>query len=437
MTRLEIKEPLRIILVTATAALVILPLLFLQVLFMLDIRNSLHSPNHNQSASADNSLKHPGINVNLQQSIKRKEKTKNLEISNKATDPAFNLAPNPDKKIILLLSSFRSGSSFLGQLFDSNPNMQYLYEPFFDTALHKLYNRGLILGAREDHTVRDWRGLYLQQILHNCSVHPTAFSEMYEYCGSEEENVARFNTSKCVKKRYARFEDLYQEICRYRRVTVLKVIRLRDIADVLKIKQIRRADIKIVHLVRHPLPVTCSRRFGGRFFQWDMKRMLLPPKDVGEWRTNLAWEMYNYCTNNLRLINKVKQDAWLRDHYLLVKHRDASRYPLHTTEIIYNFVEETLPEKVKDHVRNITHGPLVARSEEKAIDIDKNSTEVLEKWRELRKFGKFDTLNVVEGQCGMLMRELGEDPSFDELHAGKHLGLLGDLGSNRRSRAGA
>ena len=159
--------------------------------------------------------------------------------------------------------------------------------------------------------------------------------------------------------------------------------------------------------------------------------MLLPPKDMGEWRTNLAWEMYNYCTNNLRLMNLVKQDAWLRDHYLLVQHRDASSAPLQTTETIYKFVEETLPDKVKDHVRNITSGPVVARAEgnsPNAMAIDKNSTEVLERWRELNDYGKFGTLNLVEEQCGRLVRELGEDLSFDQLHTDKQLRLVGDLG---------
>ena len=195
-------------LVTVIAALIILPLLFLQLLFMPEVRNSLDSTSYSP-------LTEPVPEFYKNQLIE-KTRTKHSKISKTAKyiDPAFNLAPNPDKKIIILLSSFRSGSSFLGQLFDSNPNMQYLYEPFFDPGLRKLYHRRAILGARTDHTEADWRALYMQQILHNCSVYPTAFPEMYEMCGSEGENLARFNTSKCVKKRYPRFEDLYQEICR-------------------------------------------------------------------------------------------------------------------------------------------------------------------------------------------------------------------------------
>ena len=41
---------------------------------------------------------------------------------------------------------------------------------------------------------------------------------------------------------------------------MLKAIRVREISDILKIRQIRSADIKIIHLVRHPLPVAVSRR---------------------------------------------------------------------------------------------------------------------------------------------------------------------------------
>ena len=56
--------------------------------------------------------------------------------------------------------------------------------------------------------------LYLQQILHNCHVFRTAFAEQHECCGSEEENVARFNTRECVGRVYSKPEQQYQEICR-------------------------------------------------------------------------------------------------------------------------------------------------------------------------------------------------------------------------------
>ena len=82
-----------------------------------------------------------------------------------SSDPAFNLPLNPEKKIILLLTSFRCGSTFLGQIFDSNPRMQYLFEPFHESLMRNLYKKDFLIGARADHTLSDLRMLYLQQIM--------------------------------------------------------------------------------------------------------------------------------------------------------------------------------------------------------------------------------------------------------------------------------
>ena len=48
-----------------------------------------------------------------------------------AQDPAFKLKLDPNKKLIILLAAFRSGSTFLGNLFDSNPRMQYMLEVLY------------------------------------------------------------------------------------------------------------------------------------------------------------------------------------------------------------------------------------------------------------------------------------------------------------------
>lgn len=39
------------------------------------------------------------------------------------------------RKIILIYSTWRSGSSFVGGIFESNPGMMYIYEPFQDIGI--------------------------------------------------------------------------------------------------------------------------------------------------------------------------------------------------------------------------------------------------------------------------------------------------------------
>ena len=123
----------------------------------------------------------------------------NLQINGRAHsmhwqhDPAFTMDLNRDKKFVLLVASFRSGSTFVGQLFDQNPRVQYLFEPFHEKTLSELEKRGAIVGARPDHTISDLRMLYLQQVMSNCSVYPTSvIQERYEYCGTKEEHMHRY-----------------------------------------------------------------------------------------------------------------------------------------------------------------------------------------------------------------------------------------------------
>lgn len=165
-------------------------------------------------------------------------------------DPALNLTFSPSsQKIIIILAPFRGGSTLLGKIFDSNPHVQYLFEPFQDQKLRFLYRNGFIAGAEPRHSESELRMLYLQQIAHNCSVYPTPFIEKYAYCGTEAEHVKRFGTSECDRK----FLDHnlapgvnHRAVCRLREATVLKVIRMKTIDDLFKIKQVKLSKISVI-----------------------------------------------------------------------------------------------------------------------------------------------------------------------------------------------
>ena len=108
-----------------------------------------------------------------------KDKPTQRVLNRMQRDPSFDLELDPQKKVVLLLTAFRSGSTFLGQLFNNNPGVQYIFEPFHEGTMRTMQERGQILGAREDHTEADMRMLYFQQIIHNCSVWKTPFTGRY------------------------------------------------------------------------------------------------------------------------------------------------------------------------------------------------------------------------------------------------------------------
>ncbi|KAL5259699.1 hypothetical protein ACHWQZ_G009967 [Mnemiopsis leidyi] len=345
-----------------------------------------------------------------------------------ALDPAFNLDLNPHKKLIIVLAAFRSGSTFLGNLFDSNPTMQYMFEPFHSSHIRNLRARGALIGARSDHTESDLRMLYLQQMLHNCTVYLTPFPEKYQWCGTAQEHLHRFNTTDCPKAMLGNGIS-QQEICRYRKTTVIKVIRLEDLKDILKIAQIKSADVQVIQLLRHPVALMMSRRTGGKFFMWDSRTMvepeLLATGDVIQRRTKMAWEAFNYCYNHVKAMEFVESDPWLKERYLRVSHHEMSLKPLETAERVYSFIGEKLTDHIREYIRNITGAESEGfkNAPKHALNVYRNSTEIVNKWKDLvSSTVKYWDVFSIEYQCkrmfGPLIHEFTVDKMAD-LQLGK------------------
>ena len=50
-------------------------------------------------------------------------------------DPSFSIEIDNNRKMVILLTRFRSGSTFLGDVFNQNPNVLYEFEPLHPSTL--------------------------------------------------------------------------------------------------------------------------------------------------------------------------------------------------------------------------------------------------------------------------------------------------------------
>lgn len=66
----------------------------------------------------------------------------------------FNLTMNPHKKLLIIVAGFRTGSTFIGNLFNQNPQLHYIFEPFHTGHIKTLVRRGDIVGATSAHSLR-------------------------------------------------------------------------------------------------------------------------------------------------------------------------------------------------------------------------------------------------------------------------------------------
>ena len=339
-------------------------------------------------------------------------KTRNIDnksrVLPRTLDPSFNLTMNGRKRFVILVTSYRSGSTFLGKLFDENPRVQYLFEPLHTVSVRKFYDRNDLLGAKQRHTDSEISMLYLQQIFHNCSVFSTAFyEERWNRCGDARENQEIYGTDDCPHRRSV------SQICNYRSTTVLKEIRLRKLSDLLLINDVRAADVRIVHYTRHPLGVMSSRVGGGRLFNWNKKTTI--ESGVGRARvTRLAWEAYNYCSEATEIQRLLERDPWLKASYLYVTHQQLSLDPVKTTKKIYNHVGLDLSSDLLEFVKNTTTGKADDSQDQAQLMTSRVSKNVVFSWKDLNRM-EHDHVRAIETVCSRLLGVTQEGFSFDPL----------------------
>ena len=244
----------------------------------------------------------------------------------------------------------------------------------------------------------------------------TLFYEKYKFCGTEAENLARFNTTECV--RYPFPAAAHREICQYRNTTVLKVIRLKHIKELMKIKNIKKTDISVIHSVRDPRAIMSSRRIMGRlFFYWNTALHILEEEIWGLKKTKLfSWEIYNYCYENMEIIRFAEAHPWLRERYMRVTHRELSVDPIKTAEKVYDFLNLTLTDELKNFLLETTKGSkdLVSVIKNKFLSTSQNSSEVLDKWKHMEVLGVDETYTI-ESQCREVLEGTGEKFSVDRI----------------------
>jgi len=323
-------------------------------------------------------------------------------------DPSFELELNPYKKYVILLTSFRGGSSFLGKMFDENPDVLYMFEPFHDNYLRELNRHGRIFGAKEYHTEADLRMLFLQQIMHNCShIRGSIFYEKYEFCGTEAENLARYNKTECVV--YKNLLLAHQEVCHHRNTLVFKVIRMQYLKELLKIKNINSTNIVIIHSVRNPMAMMSSRRTMGPYFYY-----LLHGRVEGNKKTTwLSWETHKYCHETMENFRFIEEHPWFKARYLRVSHHEQSIYPIETANKVYDFLNMTLTEDLKNFLLDTTTGKAVSGMHN-LLETSQNSTAIVNKWKRMKKL-TIEHIYTIESQCRKLLEATNTGYTFDQI----------------------
>lgn len=344
------------------------------------------------------------------------------------------------RQLVYVFTTWRSGSSFFGELFNQNPEVFFLYEPVWH-VWQKLYPGDAVSlqGAARD----------MLSALYRCDL---SVFQLYSPAGSGGRNLTTLGIfgaatnkvvcssplcpayrkevvglvddrvcKKCPPQRLARFE----EECRKYRTLVIKGVRVFDVAVLAPLLRDPALDLKVIHLVRDPRAVASSRirsRHGlireslQVVRSRDPRAHRVPFLEAPGHKPGLRKEgaggpadyhalgaMEVICHSMAKTLQTaLRPPDWLRGHYLVVRYEDLVGDPVKTLRRVYDFVGLLVSPDMEQFALNMTSGS--GSSSKPFVVSARNATQAASAWRTALTFPQ---IKQVEEFCAQPMAVLG------------------------------
>ncbi|XP_033490245.1 carbohydrate sulfotransferase 1-like [Epinephelus lanceolatus] len=338
---------------------------------------------------------------------------------------------NSKRTHILILATTRSGSSFVGQLFNQHPEVFYLFEPLYHVQLallprlsqsRNLAERRVMLGAARD-LLRSLYNCHLKSLEGYIRPRPANHSTdklfrrgaSQSLCtrpvceaslGPEEQSLVLTDEGECVRKCGPLNVLLAADACRAKRHAAIKTVRIPQISDLRALIEDPKLNLKVVQLVRDPRGILASRieTFRDTYRLWRLWRA------TGRRPHNLNLGQINtVCEDFLRSVSTgLSRPAWLRGRYMLLRYEDLARFPLQKTRELYSFLGLVLDHNVEDWIINNTRGTSDLSSRQKFTTV-RDSAANAENWRVKLSF---DMVAYTQTACQPLLNLLGYKTVF-------------------------
>lgn len=326
------------------------------------------------------------------------------------------------KTHILILATTRSGSSFVGQLFNQHSDVFYLFEPLYhvQTTLiprlahsRNVADRRVMLGASRD----------LLRSLYNCDLY---FLESYikpmpsnhttdklfrrgasralcstPSCDAFGPGETNIEEGDCVRKCASLNLTLAADSCREHRHVAIKTVRVPEVGDLRALVEDPRLNLKVIQLVRDPRGILSSRieTFRDTYRLWRIWRA------TGRKPYNLdLTQLTTVCDDFLSSVTTgMSRPSWLKGRYMLVRYEDLALNPLQRTKEIYDFLGLAMDKNVVDWIQNNTRGSNELLAKHKYGTV-RDSAANAESWR-LKL--SYDIVDYTQTVCQQILQELG------------------------------
>ena len=313
---------------------------------------------------------------------------------------------------ILVLSSEYCGSSLLGELFNQNPQVFYLYEPLKSLDYYKDNRPADVYDAMVTHL---FDGIF------HCKFDELSYFTNYmsfQYSSLKSRLASRAMSAPplCPEIGTRSFYSIRMctplkpkttsAICKLHQHTVIKTIQFTDVHKLSYLMDKESADysLKVVHLVRDPRAIVFTH------FVTNYNTSLQ--------NTSIKEYSKNLCAKMLRNIKyAITAPSWLQGKYTLLRYEDLGTNPHQITELVYKFVGVPVAPQVRMWLDKLaystTRSPQISSSSSGSVEdfYAKNLTNSVHNWRIQMQY---KAVRVIETECYEVMNLLGYKIVDDE-----------------------
>lgn len=336
------------------------------------------------------------------------------------------------KQLVYVLTTWRSGSSFFGELFNQHPDVFFLYEPMWH-IWQKLYPGDAVSlqGAARDMLNTLYRCDFSVFQLYN-SPGGKNFTSLglfgatlnkvicsYPLCSAYRREVVGMVDDKVCKKCPPQSLRLLEEECLKYNTIVIKGVRVLDVNILAPLMEDPSLDLKVIHLVRDPRAVANSRiksRHGlirenlQVVRSRDPKLRRIPfvdpghkisKKDGADYHSVGAMEVI--CDRTYRTLRTaLNPPIWLKGKYMAVRYEDLVDKPVKVLRNVYQFANLSANLDIESFALNMTNG---TSSSSKPFTVSaRNATQAASAWRTVLSIQQ---IKQVEEYCYHSMAILG------------------------------
>ncbi|XP_051936168.1 carbohydrate sulfotransferase 3a [Hippocampus zosterae] len=321
---------------------------------------------------------------------------------------------NGGRKNILLMATTRSGSSFMGEVFNQHgKNMFYLFEPLWHVQYTptKTYNSSFLPAIYRDVL----QGLFLCDFsLLEKFLYPPPQDHVATWLFRRYSSLSLCEEQVCtpfVKEVFERFRcpnqqcgplnlTLASQLCLSKQYQAIKTVRVHQLEMLRPLVEDPRLNVKIIQLVRDPRAILASRMvvFSTKYQTW---KSLVQDGQVPE--NNEEWKaLQGNCDNMKRSAELgLSQPRWLRKSYMLMRYEDVTRNPMERVEEMYRFTGIPFSPEAREWILRNTQ---TTQNADDFFSTQRNSSEQAEKWRYSIPF---TLAQAVQRLCGPTMKLFG------------------------------